>query len=95
MRLLLAAVPSLEHAMEKGVIDVYYLKGGVAMEMRCARGARTTKDFDLGLNGNRPERLRRLADVLQLGFDDFRFRLKGGQHEMKLADKIRLEIAFE
>ena len=39
----------LESAVEKGVIDIYYLKGGVAMELRFARAARTTKDFDLGL----------------------------------------------
>lgn len=91
----LALCGVLEHAMEKGVIDIYYLKGGVAMEMRYARAARTTKDFDLGLAGNRPERLRRLGEVLQLGFDNFRFRLKAGQHEMELADTIRVEVAIE
>jgi hypothetical protein len=51
----LALCGVLEHAMEKGVIDTYYLKGGVAMELRFARAARTTKDFDLGLEGNRAE----------------------------------------
>jgi len=73
------------------VIDIYYLKGGVAMEMRYARAARTAKDFDLGLTSNRREHLRRLAEVLQLGIDDFRFRLKG----MELADTIRVEVAIE
>jgi len=91
----LALCGVLERAMERGAIDIYYLKGGVAMEMRYARSARTTKDFDLGLTGNRPERMRRLADVLQLGFDDFRFRLKAGQHEMELADTVRVEVAIE
>ncbi len=32
----------LECAVEKGVIDIYYLKSGVAMELRFARAARTT-----------------------------------------------------
>lgn len=91
----LALCGVLERAMEKGTIDIYYLKGGVAMELRYARAARTTKDFDLGLTGNRPERLRRLAQVLQLPFDDFTFRLKAGQHEMDLADTIRVEVAIE
>jgi hypothetical protein len=91
----LALCGVLERALERGVIDIYYLKGGVAMELRYARAARTTKDFDLGLTGNRPERLRRLAEVLQLGFDDFTFRLKAGQHEMELADTIRVEVAVE
>ena len=91
----LALCGVLEHAIEKGVIDIYYLKGGVAMEMRYARAARTTKDFDLGMTGNRSQRIRRLADLLQLSFDDFRFRLKAGQHEMELADTVRVEVAIE
>ena len=44
----LALCGVLEQAVESGVIDTYYLKGGVAMELRFARAARTTKDFDLG-----------------------------------------------
>jgi Nucleotidyl transferase AbiEii toxin, Type IV TA system len=72
----LALCGVLECAVEKGVIDIYYLKGGVAMELRFARAARTTKDFDLGLRGNRAERIRRLSEVLQLGFDGFTFPLE-------------------
>ena len=85
----------LESAVEKGVIDIYYLKGGVAMELRFARAARTTKDFDLGLRGNRAERIRRLSEVLQLRFDEFTFRLKPEQHEMEPADTVRVEVAVE
>jgi hypothetical protein len=77
----LALCGVLEQAVESGVIETYYLKGGVAMELRFARAARTTKDFDLGLEGNRTERTRKLADVLQLGFDAFTFRLKPEIHE--------------
>jgi hypothetical protein len=47
----LALCGVLEHAVERGVIDTYYLKGGVAMDLRFAGAARTTKDFDLGLEG--------------------------------------------
>jgi hypothetical protein len=91
----LALCGVLEHAVERGVIDTYYLKGGVAMELRFARAARTTKDFDLGLEGNRVERMRRLGDVLQLGFDEFTFRLKPEIHEMELADTVRVEVAVQ
>ena len=91
----LALCGVLESAVEKGVIDIYYLKGGVAMELRFARAARTTKDFDLGLKGNRAERIRRLSEVLQLSFDEFTFRLKPEQHEMELADTVRVEVAVE
>ena len=91
----LALCGVLEQAVERGVIDTYYLKGGVAMELRFAGAARTTKDFDLGLEGNRGERIRRLGEVLQLGFDDFTFRLKPEIHEMELADTVRVEVAVE
>lgn len=83
----------LEHAVETGVIDTYYLKGGVAMELRFARAARTTKDFDLGLQDNRAERIRRLEEVLKLGLGDFTFRLKPEMHQMELADTVRVEVA--
>lgn len=91
----LALCGVLEHAVETGVIDTYYLKGGVAMELRFARAARTTKDFDLGLPGDRAERIRRLEQVLKLGFDDFTFRLKPEIHQMELADTVRVEGAVQ
>lgn len=91
----LALCGVLEQAVERGVIDTYYLKGGVAMELRFARAARTTKDFDLGLEGNRVERTRRLGEVLELGFDEFTFRLKPEIHEMELADTVRVEVAVQ
>ena len=40
----------LERAMERGVIDIYHLKDGVALEPPNARGERTTGGFDLGLS---------------------------------------------
>ena len=85
----------LEQAVERGVIDTYYLKGGVAMELRFARAARTTKDFDLGLVGSRAERIRKLEQILTLGFDAFTFRLKPGIHHMEAADTVRVEVAVQ
>jgi len=91
----LALCGVLEQAVERGVIDTYYLKGGVAMELRFASAARTTKDFDLGLIGNRAERIRNLEEVLKLGFDDFSFRLKPEIHQMEAADTVRVEVAVQ
>jgi hypothetical protein len=65
------------------------------MELRFARAARTTKDFDLGLVGNRAERIRKLEQVLKLGFDAFTFRLKPEIHEMEMADTVRVEVAVQ
>jgi hypothetical protein len=91
----LALCGVLEQAVQQGVIDTYYLKGGVAMELRFARVARTTKDFDLGLAGNRVERIRQLEEVLKLGFDAFTFRVKPEIHQMELADTARVEAAVQ
>ena len=91
----LALCGVLEQAVERGVIDTYSLKGGVAMELRFARAARTTKDFDLGLVGNRAERIRKLEEVLKLGFDAFTLRLKPEIHRMELADTVRVEVAVQ
>ena len=52
----------------------YYLKGGVAMELRFAGAARATKDLDLGLDGDRAYRLSSFAAAIGLGFDDFTLR---------------------
>ncbi len=65
------------------------------MELRFARAARTTKDFDLGLVGNRTERIRKLEEVLKLGFDAFTFRLKPEIHQMEAADTVRVEVAVQ
>ncbi len=65
------------------------------MELPFAHAARTTKDFDLGLEGNRAERLQRLEEVLKLGFDEFAFRLKPETHQMELANTVRVEVAVQ
>jgi hypothetical protein len=70
----------------------YYLKGGVAMELRFAEGARATKDVDIGLAGERAERLQNFRNALALGFDEFSFQLKGKPLTMDNADAVRLEL---
>jgi hypothetical protein len=63
----LALCGVLEQAVERSVIEAYYLKGGVAMELRFAGAARTTKGFDLGLEGIRAERIRGLGEGVAVG----------------------------
>jgi len=91
----LALCGVLERAMAEGVLDSYYLKGGVALELRFARQARATKDLDLGLEGSRASRLDLLREALRLGFDDFTFRVKAQTREMELADTVRIEVAVQ
>jgi hypothetical protein len=84
----LAICGVLERATAEGLVGGYYLKGGVAMELRFAQRARATKDLDLVLEGDRRTRLRSLDLALKLGFDEFSFRLKAAIHEMDLADTL-------
>ena len=39
----------LERAVNEGILDNYDLKGGVALELRFAEGARPAKDIDIGV----------------------------------------------
>lgn len=88
----LALCGVLERAVHEGVLNNYYLKGGVAMELRFAEGARATKDVDIGLAGERAERLQNFRNALALGFDEFSFQLKGKPLTMDNADAVRLEL---
>ncbi len=91
----LALCGVLERAVAEGVIGSYYLKGGVAMELRFAQLARATKDLDLALAGDRRQRLQSLSDSIRLGFDLFTFRLKSSVREMEQADTVRVEVAIQ
>lgn len=89
----LALCGALQRAIEEGVITDYLLKGGAALELRFADRARTTKDIDIGLPGNRPERFRALERALSLGFDEFTFRVKV-PHDLELVDTVRVDVAI-
>jgi hypothetical protein len=91
----LALCGVLERAMQEGVLGAYYLKGGVAMELRFAQHARATKDLDLGIEGSRTTRMQTLSDVLRLTFDQFTFRVKARTRDMEQADTIRVEVAVQ
>jgi hypothetical protein len=91
----LALCGLLERAVNVHLLESYYLKGGVAMELRFAAAARATKDLDLGLKGNITARMRAFEKALRLGFDDFTFRLKPNVRQMDMADTVRAEVAIQ
>jgi hypothetical protein len=90
----LALCGVLERAVSEGILDSYDLKGGVALELRFAEGARATKDIDIGVPVERAKRLRAFQDAVALGFDDFTFLLKGKPLNMDKVDAVRLELAI-
>jgi hypothetical protein len=87
----LALCGVLEQALQEQILGSYFLKGGVALELRFATRARATKDLDLGLEGPRGSRV----DLFQraLGFDAFTFRLKAQTRDMEQADTVRVNVA--
>jgi hypothetical protein len=91
----LALCGVLERAANEGILDNYYLKDGVAMELRFAEGARATKDIDICVSGERAARLGLFQNALALGLDDFSFRLKGNPLNMEKVDAVRLELAIQ
>jgi hypothetical protein len=90
----LALCGVLERAVSEGILDSYDLKGGVALELRFADGARATKDIDIGVPVERAKRLRAFQNAVALGFDDFTFLLKGKPLNMDKVDAVRLELAI-
>jgi hypothetical protein len=90
----LALCGALDRAIHTGLLAGYYLKGGVAMELRFAENARATKDLDIGMEGARADRLRSLTEALAAGFDDFTFRIKAQTRDMEQADTIRIQVAI-
>jgi predicted nucleotidyltransferase component of viral defense system len=91
----LALCGVLERACHENILGVYYLKGGVAMELRFAQRARATKDLDLGMEGTRAGRLQVLSEALRLGFDQFSFRLKAQVRDMEQADTVRVQVSIQ
>ncbi len=90
----LALCGVLERAVHEGFLESYDLKGGVALELRFAQGARATKDIDIGVPGERTKRLRLFQDAVALGFDQFSFQVKGKPLQMDKVDAVRLEVAI-
>lgn len=89
----LALCGVLERAVQEGILTSYFLKGGVALELRFATRARATKDLDVGLEGPRGSRAALFERALAIGFDAFTFRLKAPTRDMALADTVRVNVA--
>lgn len=89
----LALCGVLERALQEQILDSYFLKGGVALELRFATRARATKDLDLGLEGPRGRRVDLFQRAIALGFDEFSFRLKAQTRDMEQADTVRVNVA--
>lgn len=85
---------TLSEAAARGVIPFFFVKGGVAIELRLGLLARATRDLDIGLCAPPAELLPFFDAALEVGFGDFRLRRRG---EARALDNgaLALEISIE
>jgi hypothetical protein len=82
----------LADAKAQGLIPLYLLKGGMAMELRFGIRARASKDVDIGIVSGGEELLAVFDRVLALGFAGFAFRRRDNLLHMGRAATYRLEV---
>jgi hypothetical protein len=70
-------IETLAEAVAQGRIPIFFVKGGVAMELRLGLAARATKDLDIGLCLPPEEVVPAFDDALAIGYGDFRLRRQG------------------
>jgi hypothetical protein len=80
----------LKRARDEGVIPMFLLKGGVAIELRFGLRARASKDVDLGMLAPASELLPLMRAVCALTWDDFSFAIK--RHDVTVNDTVRLFV---
>jgi Nucleotidyl transferase AbiEii toxin, Type IV TA system len=83
---------TLSEAVARGIIPLFFVKGGVAVELRLGLLARATRDLDIGLCAPPTELLQLFDSALEVGFGDFRLRRRG---EVRALDNgaLALEVA--
>jgi hypothetical protein len=82
----------LAEAQYRGILPLFFIKGGVAIELRLGLASRATRDIDIGLCAPPEKLLPVLDEALAVGFDDFRLRrpraarvLENGIHRLEIA----------
>jgi hypothetical protein len=85
---------TLAEATATGVIPLFFIKGGVAIELRLGLRARATRDIDIGLCAHPRELIPIFDAALDVGFGDFRLRRKSEIAEHG-NDVYGLEVSIE
>ncbi|MGH7736402.1 MAG: nucleotidyl transferase AbiEii/AbiGii toxin family protein [Candidatus Tyrphobacter sp.] len=85
---------ALSEAAARVIIPFFFVKGGVAIELRLDLLARATRDVDIGLCAPPTELLALFDSALEVGFGDFRLRRRG---EARALDNgaLALEITVQ
>ena len=82
----------LEIARQRGIIDRYAVKGGMALEVRFGMRARASRDVDVSVPVPFESIPGILDDVLAVGFDNFTVRRRGPLRVLERAKAYRAEL---
>ncbi len=85
---------ALYNAQASAVIPFYYLKGGMALELRFGLKARASKDVDIGLVHNGPDLLAKFDDVLAAGYEAFSFERKSAKELKNGTWRLEIRVAY-
>jgi len=85
----------LEIARERGIIDRYAIKGGMALEVRFGMRARASRDVDVSVPVPFESIPDLLDDILAVGFDAFTIRRRGPLRVLERAKVYRAELNVE
>lgn len=85
---------TLSEAAARGIIPVFFVKGGVAIELRLGLLARATRDLDIGLCAPPTELLQTFDSALEVGFGDFLLRRRGEARALDNGTLV-LEVSLE
>jgi hypothetical protein len=85
---------TLSEAAARGIIPVFFVKGGVAIELRLGLLARATRDLDIGLCAPPMELLPHFDAAIEFGLGDFRLRRRG-EARASANGTLVLEVSLE
>lgn len=84
----------LSEAQRAGVIPMFFIKGGVALELRLGALARLTKDIDIGLVAAAPDVAAKFEEALAVGYGDFAFRIHARRELPHDTQRIEIQIYY-
>jgi hypothetical protein len=85
----------LESSQQRGIIDRYAVKGGMALEVRFGMRARASRDVDVSVPILFEDIPRVLDDVLTVGFDNFTMRRRGSLRVLEQVKAYRAEVEIQ
>ena len=85
----------LEIAQQRGIIDRYAVKGGMALEVRFGMRARASRDVDVSVPVAFELIPRILDDVVAVGFDSFTVRRRNPLRVLDRARAYRAELNIQ